>query len=400
MRKHYLFFFLITLSLLSCDRKDEELFIPQNIVIAHRGSTYFTPEETESAYRWARNIGSDYLEVDIQRTKDDVLLALHDHNLTRTTNVEAVFFSRKDMPASSFTFEEIMQLDAGSWFNELYPNRAMMEFSQEAPLYLADKNAFSINTEGKRIVYNGPIDSVCFGGKLGVLTLEDVVRIAEGYRIAKDALGNRLYEKYEEDGISLYRFFYVLDNDDSGDRPGIYIETKVPELFPNIEKDLFIALDRLNWNVVTKPINDTIIFEKGKVRIGKTSAKVILQTFSVTSLKKLYNEFKGQVPTCFLVWLGDPNFPFNDSVTYFENLRLAKDNGAQIIGPSIQGTPNNYADLLTEPNYNWIKSFGFHIHPYTFNTDKQASEYGEKCDGMFTNRADLTIKYYKTKGLR
>ena len=400
MRKHYFFFFLFTLILLSCNRTDDKLFIPQNIVIAHRGSTYFTPEETEAAYRWARNIGSDYLEVDIQRSKDDILLALHDNKLTRTTNIEAVFPDRKEMPVSVFTFEELMQLDAGSWFNEIHPERAMMEFSQEAPLYSSDKNAFSINTEGKRIAYNGQIDSVYFGGKLGILTLEDVVRIAEGYRIAKDCLGNRLYEKYEEGDMNLYRFFYVLDNDDSGDRPGIYIETKVPDLFPNIEKDLFLALDRLNWNVVTKPINDTIIFEKGKVRIGKTSAKVILQTFSVTSLKNLYKEFRGQVPTCFLIWLGDPNFLFNDSITYFENLRFAKDYGAQIIGPSIQGEPNNYADLLTETNYKWIKSFGLLIHPYTFNTDKQAVDYGKKCDGMFTNRADLTIKYYKTKGLR
>ena len=400
MKNNYLIIFLFTFALLSCDTKDNKLFIPQNIVIAHRGSTYFTPEETEAAYRWARNIGSDYLEVDIQRTKDDVLLALHDNNLTRTTNVEAFFPNRKDMPASSFTFEELMQLDAGSWFNKIYPDRAMMEFSQEAPVYLADKKAFSINAEGQRIAYNGYVDSVYFGGKLGVLTLEDVVRIAEGYRIAKNSLGNRLYEKYEEGGKISYRFFYVLDNDDSGDRPGIYIETKVPELFPNVEADLFIELDRLNWNILTKPINDTLVFEKGKVRIGKTSAKIILQTFSEKSLGNIYKEFKAKVPVCFLLWLGDPNFPINDSLTFFKNLEFAKRNGAQIIGPSIHGAPNNYANLLTDKNYSWIKSSGFLIHPYTFDADDQTAIYGDKCDGMFTNRADLTLEYYKRKGLR
>lgn len=33
-------------------------YVPEYAVIAHRGSTFWTPEETESAYRWAREIGA------------------------------------------------------------------------------------------------------------------------------------------------------------------------------------------------------------------------------------------------------------------------------------------------------------------------------------------------------
>lgn len=29
-------------------------YVPEYAVIAHRGSTFWTPEETESAYRWAK----------------------------------------------------------------------------------------------------------------------------------------------------------------------------------------------------------------------------------------------------------------------------------------------------------------------------------------------------------
>ena len=36
-------------------------------IIAHRGSTFWAPEETEAAFRWARNMGADYLEIDIQK---------------------------------------------------------------------------------------------------------------------------------------------------------------------------------------------------------------------------------------------------------------------------------------------------------------------------------------------
>ena len=129
-------------------------YLPRNIVIAHRGTTYWAPEETEAAMRWARNIGADYLELDLQRTKDGVLIALHDVNLRRTTNVETVFPDRADSPVSEFTLEELRQLDAGSWFNKANPDRARKAF------------------EG-----------------LDILTLEDVVRIAEGYRIVRDRAG-------------------------------------------------------------------------------------------------------------------------------------------------------------------------------------------------------------------
>ena len=40
-------------------------YLPRNIVIAHRGTTYWAPEETEAAMRWARNSGADYLELDL-----------------------------------------------------------------------------------------------------------------------------------------------------------------------------------------------------------------------------------------------------------------------------------------------------------------------------------------------
>ena len=41
-------------------------YVPLYAVIAHRGSTYWAPEETESAWRWAREMGADYLESDMQ----------------------------------------------------------------------------------------------------------------------------------------------------------------------------------------------------------------------------------------------------------------------------------------------------------------------------------------------
>ena len=66
-------------------------YVPPYAVMGHRGSTFWAPEETESAWRWAREIGVDYLESDLQCTKDGVILANHDDNLKRTTNIENVY---------------------------------------------------------------------------------------------------------------------------------------------------------------------------------------------------------------------------------------------------------------------------------------------------------------------
>ncbi|MCK5781607.1 MAG: hypothetical protein KAH10_03405, partial [Flavobacteriales bacterium] len=55
---------------LSADALEVRDLVKKDIVIAHRGSTYWAPETSEAAYRWARNIGADYLELDLQMTKD------------------------------------------------------------------------------------------------------------------------------------------------------------------------------------------------------------------------------------------------------------------------------------------------------------------------------------------
>jgi glycerophosphoryl diester phosphodiesterase len=70
--------------------------------------------------------GADFVEQDLQITRDGVLVCLHDLTLERTTDVEEVFPDRgrpgartreKTWPVSDFTLAEIKKLDAGSWFD-------------------------------------------------------------------------------------------------------------------------------------------------------------------------------------------------------------------------------------------------------------------------------------------
>lgn len=107
----------------------EQLNVPYRAVIAHRGASALAPESTEPAYLLARAMGADYLEADLQRTADGVIVVFHDDTLAEKTNVAQVFPGRENDPIETFTYEELLQLDAGSWFNAAFPERARPSFA-------------------------------------------------------------------------------------------------------------------------------------------------------------------------------------------------------------------------------------------------------------------------------
>ena len=57
------------------------------IVIAHRGASGSRPEHTLAAYELAIQQGADFIEPDLVPTKDDVLVARHENEISETTDV-------------------------------------------------------------------------------------------------------------------------------------------------------------------------------------------------------------------------------------------------------------------------------------------------------------------------
>jgi glycerophosphoryl diester phosphodiesterase len=97
-------------------------------LLAHRGASYLAPEGSRPAYLMARELGVDYLELDLQRTRDGILVAVHDDTLSRTSNIHEIFPERKGDSVDRFTFAELQQLDIGEWFNRTFPERARKSF--------------------------------------------------------------------------------------------------------------------------------------------------------------------------------------------------------------------------------------------------------------------------------
>ena len=472
-------------------------YVPLYAVIAHRGSTFWAPEETEASWRWAREMGADYLESDVQCTKDGIVLANHDENLKRTTNIQYVFsdyvpstrkafyrsfrnadgsqhFSEADIEAQykrdvndfrtfytlSYYYAELLMLDAGSWFNQTSMENARPGFAASHNGYFQD---------GKIRYSDGQY----------VSALQDQIAFAEGKKLRRDENGERVLtyrikDKYKDmtleqiynstketvkcdDANVKYTYAakymdfveydfanaYVADEQDTGNRPGIYIEFKESWLNPkDMEVRVYNVLAECGWNIVTKPSTSTTFYQNGKVNVGNTNGKVILQTFSFDALHRAYDVFKGQIPMCFLLWISEPPYAtdiaYDTPTGYADFIRYAQEYGAHIIGPAISGAPNNYPEMNQPWQAYMIRKAGMLNHPYSFDSWAQMAKYmgyyvdyygqgnttmfddvlrltipatpftnftGSNSvpvylDGYFTNRSEISLQYMIENGFR
>ncbi len=138
----------------------------KKMLVAHRGASAYAPEHTLEAYRLALEQGADFVEQDLQITKDGRLVCLHDLTLERTTNVEEVFPDRyredvsedqapgakaaRHWYVSDFTLSEIRQLDAGSWFDPKFKG-AKVPTWQEAIDLIRGKAGLYPETKGPEV---------------------------------------------------------------------------------------------------------------------------------------------------------------------------------------------------------------------------------------------------------
>ncbi|WP_191559761.1 glycerophosphodiester phosphodiesterase [Bacillus idriensis] len=248
--------------------------------VSHRGASGYAPEHTITSYQMGDKMHGDYIEVDLQMTKDGKLIAMHDETVDRTTDGTGL--------VKDYTLEQIKQLDAGSWFNEKYPQYANQDYAG-----------------------------------LKVPTLEEVFQ-----KFGKNA-------KY-------------------------YIETKSPEVYPGMEKELL------------RLVND---FEINK----KT---LLVQSFSPLSLKTM-NEL-------------DPSVKLVQLLSYKTNAVIT-DAEIAAIKQYAMGVGPNYT-YLNQDYVQKVVGSGLEIHPYTVNdkeTMKKLIDWG--VTGMFTNFPDRLHEVMKGK---
>lgn len=174
-----------------CDNQDNSTQLISNenfLIIAHRGASAFAPEHTMIAYEIAHQAEVDYIEIDLQMTKDGVLVAMHDEKVDRTTDGTGL--------VKEYTLQELKQLNAGKWFNEEYPGLANREFENEQVptleeifLHFGDEVNYYIELKSPRI-YEGMEEKL-----LALLKKYDLIR--EGQDLPKV-----IVESFNEDSLT------------------------------------------------------------------------------------------------------------------------------------------------------------------------------------------------------
>ena len=141
------------------------------IVIAHRGASGLRPEHTIGAYELAIDAGADFIEPDLVPTKDDVLVARHENEISGTTDVAAhpAFADRRTTKTidgasvagwfvEDFTLAELKTLRARERLPQLRPANAAYDGRYEIPtlaeiIALAKRRHVGIYPETKHPTY-------------------------------------------------------------------------------------------------------------------------------------------------------------------------------------------------------------------------------------------------------
>ena len=95
-------------------------------VVAHRGTHIDIPENTLAAYQKAIDLGCDFVEIDLRKTKDGRFVSVHNSTIDAYTNGEITG------KVGSFTLAELKNLNIGKqvgpeWVNERIPHFEVKE---------------------------------------------------------------------------------------------------------------------------------------------------------------------------------------------------------------------------------------------------------------------------------
>ena len=115
-------------------------------IFAHRGASERAPENTLAAFDLARDMGADGVELDVQMTKDDELVVIHDERVDRTTNGTGW--------VKDFTLAELKAFDA-SMGNEAYPNERIPTLGEVFDLLDDSQMLINIEIKDSRVLYPG-----------------------------------------------------------------------------------------------------------------------------------------------------------------------------------------------------------------------------------------------------
>jgi glycerophosphoryl diester phosphodiesterase len=323
------------------------------IVIAHRGASGYAPEHTLVSYFIAIEQGADYIEPDLVMTRDGVLVARHENEISGTTDVAG-----REEFADRRTTKVVDGASVTGWFTEDF----MLE---ELKTLRARERIPELRPANTRL-----------DGRLEIPTLEEILALLRGAE-------ERRRVRARELGLP------------PPARVGVYPETKHPSYFAGLglsmEERLVETLERYDY--------------RGR------QGRAFLQSFETGNLKALSR--LTQLPLVQLIEAAGAPYDFvqgGDLRTYADLLTpkgLEEIAGyAACIGPAKQLViPRDGEGRLTQPTSLVADSHaaGIRVHPWTFRAEREFLPRGMDLegelreflaagmDGFFTDQPDVGV---------
>lgn len=319
---------------------DDSRSSASRIVIGHRGASGYRPEHTLAAYELAARMGADFIEPDLVSTKDHVLVARHENEISGTTDVAArpEFADRK-------TTKVVDGMAITGWFTEDF-------MLAELKTLRAKERLPALRQE-----------NTLYDGRYQVPTFEEVL-----------ALRARLSRELR--------------------RPiGVYPETKHPTYFRSIglplEPPLLQSLRRARLDSAKSPVFIQSFELTNLVQMNAAGLRA--RTVFLTA---------GTGAPYDLVRAGDPRT--YRSLTTAAGLKGLHDKGIDGIGPDKnQVIPRRVDGSLGEPTslVRDAHRVGLVVHPYTFRAENTflPTDYRVGADPAAYGRAiDEQVTFWRT----
>lgn len=210
-----------------------EEFLTGTLITAHRGGAKKAPENTLSALDYAKGQLADYAEIDVQETKEGVVVLLHDSSLKRTTGVDKNIWE--------LNYFQIQKLDAGKKFGEEFEGERIPTLQQAIDFC---GNDLQLNVE---IKYNGENQDI----------VQKVVKIFEKNDIVETAILSSMNYNFLQEAKKLnpsIRTSYVM-----GMTYGSMVELKYADYVSirssYVDKDLVQEVHRLGKSIHAWTVN-------------------------------------------------------------------------------------------------------------------------------------------------
>lgn len=320
------------------------------LILGHRGASGYRPEHTLESYRLAIKMGADYIEPDLVMTKDGVLVARHENEISETTDVAQKFPDRKKT-------KEIDGEKITGWFTEDLTLKEIKTLRAKERLEFRDQS---------------------YNGKFEVPTFDEVLDLLKSEQ-----------KKHK--------------------RPlGVYPETKHPSYFAAIglpmEKAVVAALEKHGLNQASSPVFiqafELDILKKLK---ALTPVPLILLYGSPDSppwdfvLKKDRRTFRDLTQPAALKELSTIIAGIGPAKGYI----IPTNNFGERLKPTSLVADAHAAGLQVHP-YTFRKEEIFLPATYKGNTEAEYLEFFEQgVDGVFTDFPDLAFsaraKFLKNK---